>query len=297
MNIIIGKTAGFCYGVKRAVDGAKNEVQIAKNNNEEICCLGEIVHNKQVVELLENSGLQFVDTIQDSKGKMLIRAHGVPKEIYEKAEKNNIDVIDFTCQKVLKIHEIAHKYAKDGYYIFLCGSKNHPENIGTISYCGKHIYVIEKEEDLKEALKNFEKSKIKKLLLISQTTFSLEKFENIQKEIKEKILTDVLLEIKNTICMATKLRQEETKEIAEKVQYMIIIGGKNSSNTKKLYEIAKKYCKNSISIETEEELHIDNIKQYETIGIMAGASTPQWTIKNVEKILKELDKNKVLSLI
>ena len=297
MDVIVGKTAGFCYGVKRAVEGAKKEVLTAKNNNEETCCLGEIVHNKQVIKSLRNSGLEFIETIKDAKGKMLIRAHGVSKDIYEEAEKNNIQVVDFTCQKVLKIHEIANKYAKDSYYIFLCGSKNHPENIGTISYCGKYFYVIEKEEDVKEAIENFKTSKIKKLLLISQTTFSLEKFENIQKEIKEKVSNDVLLEIKNTICMATKLRQEETKEIAEKVQYMIIIGGKNSSNTKKLYEIAKKYCENCISIETEEELPVENIRQYETIGIMAGASTPGETIKNVEKILEELDENKVASLI
>ena len=297
MEIIIGKTAGFCYGVRRAVEGAKKEVKECNENNEKICCLGEIVHNKQVIESLRNNGLQFIENIENANGKTLIRAHGVPKEIYEKAQKNNIQVIDFTCNKVLKIHEIAQRYADKGYYILLCGSKNHPENIGTISYCGKYVSIIEKDEDINNSFKNFEESNIKKLLLISQTTFNIEKFKKVQKEIKEKLGKDILFKVKNTICMATKSRQEETKEIAIKVQYMIIIGGKNSSNTKKLYEIAKQYCKNCISIEAEEELPIEDIKQYKTIGIMAGASTPGETIKNVEKILKELDENKESSLV
>ena len=200
--------------------------------------------------------------------------------------ERSIEVIDLTCPKVLKIHEIAEEYSKNGYYIFLLGSKEHPENIGTISYCGKYYSVIQDEKDVFKELEKFEKSKIKKLLVISQTTYSLEKFYIIEEIIKNETKKDVDLIIKNTICKATELRQKETEEIACESDYMIIIGGKNSSNTKKLYEIAKKYCKNSICIESKEELDLDKINKFEKIGIMAGASTPQESISEVVEKLK-----------
>ena len=145
MEIIVGKTAGFCYGVKRAVEGAK---EIVNNQKEKIYCLGEIVHNRQVVEELENEGITFIENIEEAKNKVIIRAHGVPKNVYEKAKELKIELIDYTCPNVLKIHDIANEYSKKGYYIFLCGSKNHPENIGTISYCGEYLSVIEKERKI-----------------------------------------------------------------------------------------------------------------------------------------------------
>ena len=161
MEIIVGKTAGFCYGVKRAIDGVKEE---SKNNK--LFCIGEIVHNRQVIEDLQNKGVNFVEDISkvhDAKSKVAIRAHGVKKEIYEIANKNKIDIIDYTCPNVLRIHEIAKEYAEKGFYIILCGKKEHPENIGTISYCGKNYSVIQDEKELKEALKRFEKTKAKRL--------------------------------------------------------------------------------------------------------------------------------------
>ena len=182
MEIIVGKTAGFCYGVKRAIDGVKEE---SKNNK--LFCIGEIVHNRQVIEDLQNKGVNFVEDISkvhDAKSKVAIRAHGVKKEVYEIANKNKIDIIDYTCPNVLRIHEIAKEYAEKGFYIILCGKKEHPENIGTISYCGKNYSVIQDEKELKEALKRFEKTNIKKLLVISQTTFSLKKFTLIEQAIK-----------------------------------------------------------------------------------------------------------------
>ena len=126
MEVVLGKTAGFCYGVKNAVEGAKKELENAK---EKVYCLGEIVHNKQVVDELKKNGMVFIENIEDAKGKTIIRAHGVKKEVYDVAKKNNIELKDYTCPNVLKIHEIAEEYANDGYYIFLCGSKVHPENI------------------------------------------------------------------------------------------------------------------------------------------------------------------------
>lgn len=282
MEIIVGKTAGFCYGVKRAVEGAEDEIN---KSPKKIFCLGEIVHNKQVVEELKNKGITFIDKIEKAEGKTIIRAHGVPKEVYEKAEKLNIELIDYTCPNVLKIHKIADEYSKNNYYILLCGNKEHPENIGTISHCGNKYSVIENEKDVFKALEKFEKSKMKKLLLISQTTYSLEKFYIVEEIINNELEKNIELVVKNTICKATELRQRETEDISKKVDYMIIIGGANSSNTKKLYEIARKNCDDCICIETVKELDTEQIKKYNKIGIMAGASTPQ---KSIEKVVNEI---------
>lgn len=285
MEILVGKNAGFCYGVKRAVDGANEEL---KKEKEPIYCLGEIVHNKNVVENLQKQGMNFIDQISESKGTTLIRAHGVEKNIYQKAKELNIQLKDYTCPKVIKIHEIAEKYAKQGYYIFLTGSKTHPENIGTISFCGNNIFVIEDENMIDEAVCEFNKTSIKKLLIISQTTFSLEKFEYITNKIKQNLPNNIELVIKNTICAATKIRQQEVEELAKQVDMMIIVGGKNSSNTKKLYDIAKKYCKKSICIENENEIDTHKIYPNDSIGIMAGASTPQESINKVIEMLKKI---------
>lgn len=280
MEVIVGKTAGFCFGVKRAVEGSE---KIIENAQEDVYCLGEIVHNRDVVEGLKAKGLKFIDNIQESKGKTIIRAHGVTKEVYEYAKQNEIELIDYTCPNVLKIHDIAKEYKQKGYFICLCGSKTHPENIGTLSYCGKNVSVIDNEDDTFEAIENLKRTGIKKLLLISQTTFSLEKFYIIQEILEKELPSDVKFVKKNTICKATELRQLETKEIAQEVQYMIIIGGKNSSNTRKLYDIAKKECENSVCVENKKELDFAEIRKYEKIGIMAGASTPGKSIDEVVK--------------
>lgn len=283
MEILVGKTAGFCYGVKRAVEGAKKEVK----ESGKIACLGEIVHNKEVIKDLQKEGICFVETIKEAKSKVIIRAHGITKEVYEEAKKQQIEIKDYTCPNVLKIHEIAQEYAKWGYYIFLLGTPNHPENIGTISYCGNHYSVINKIEEIYIAIKELEKSKIKKLLVISQTTYSLERFYIIEEIIKNELSKDIKIEVKNTICKATELRQKETEKLSKQVELMIIIGGKNSSNTKKLYEIAQKDCKQAICIETKEELIGEKLVGINKIGIMAGASTPQESIREVEKFLME----------
>lgn len=284
MEIIVGKTAGFCYGVKRAVEGAKKVVKESEN----VYGLGEIVHNKDVVKQLENLGMHFIEDIREAKGKTIIRAHGIPKQVYQEAEKKQIELIDYTCPKVLKIHEIAEEYAKNGYYIFLLGNRKHPEIIGTLSYCGENKFVIEKEEDALKALEVLEKSEIKKLLVISQTTYSLEKFYIIEEIIKNELSRDIELVIKNTICQATEIRQKETEEMSKKVDCMIIIGGRNSSNTKKLYDIAKQNCKMVIFIENEKEINLDAIGRKDKIGIMAGASTPEESIEEVVSKLKKI---------
>lgn len=290
MKIIVGKNAGFCYGVKRAVDGAEEELL---NQTQEIYCLGEIVHNKDVVKDLESKGLKFIENIDEANGTTLIRAHGIPKRIYQEANEKNIQLKDYTCPKVLTIHNIAEEYANKGFFIILTGSKIHPENIGTISYCGHNFYVLEDENEINYAIESLEKSGINKLLIISQTTFSVEKFEIIINKIKEQLPENIEITIKNTICSATKVRQIETEQLSKQVDKMIIIGGKNSSNTKKLFEIAKKYCKNAYCIENDLELDISIFNDDEIIGIMAGASTPQKSINSVYEKLN--NKNTILN--
>lgn len=287
MEIVIGKTAGFCYGVKNAVE--KSTEELKKEN--QLYCLGEIVHNSKVVNELESKGLITIDNLnQNEEGlKTIIRAHGVSKQVYEEAKQNKIELIDLTCPMVLKIHKIASEYEEKGHFIFVVGNKNHPETVGTVGFCGNNYVIIEHEEDIDNAIEELKNSGIQNLLIIVQTTFSLEKFNKYTDIIREKIeegKNNINIEIVNTICNATRIRQEETDKISKEVDYMIIIGGKNSSNTKKLFEIAAKNCPNTICIEDSKELDIENIKKSNKVGIMAGASTPQRSIEEVVNMLE-----------
>ena len=294
MEIIIGKTAGFCFGVKNAVTKAEEALE----QNEEIYCLGELVHNKQVTERLTQKGMHFIDNITEAKGKTVIRSHGVEKKTYKQAENIKIDLIDLTCPKVLHIHNIAEEYAKKGFYIILTGDENHPEMLGTASFCGDHYYILEDEENIEKAIDEFKKSKLNNVLLISQTTYSLEKFEKIAEKLQKEIPS---IEIINTICNATKMRQEETEQMAKDVDIMIIVGGKHSSNSNKLYELAKKYCCNVLFVETADDIELksvhickENSKNEPSVrvGIMAGASTPKESIDKVVEKIKEMWYNK-----
>lgn len=284
MEIIVGKTAGFCFGVSNAV----NKTRVALEN-EKVDCLGELVHNPQVTQKLKSEGLNYINDICKAKNAVIIRSHGESLQTYQKAEEKNIKLIDLTCPKVLNIHNIAKEYSKKNYYIFLIGQKTHAETIGTISYCGKYATVIEQMENIDKAIEELKKTNLNNILIISQTTYSMEMFEKISLLIQEKIEGKAeKIEIKNTICNATKLRQEETKKIAKQVDTMIIIGGRHSSNTKKLYDIATNNCKKAILVETSAELKANNFNTEDKIGIMAGASTPQESIDSVVEFLRNI---------
>ncbi len=272
MNIIVGKNSGFCAGVKHTIDKANDELE---KYGGPLDCLGEIIHNKQVVESLENRGLRTIDSIEDAEDKVLIRAHGVSKSVYEYADRNNIRLIDLTCPKVLKIHNQVEDFAKKNYFIFLFGIKNHPETIGTYSFCGVNSYVIESKDDVSPALNLLYSSNLRDVLIISQTTFSLSLFNELSELIMNSLDSTYNIHVEKSICNATSLRQIETEEIAAKVDLMIIIGGKNSSNTKKLCDVASKYCKHVIHIETKDDLSLESVRNFSNIGIMAGASTPR----------------------
>lgn len=278
MEVIVGKNCGFCAGVKYSI--SKAEEELLKNNGN-LDCLGELIHNKQVVSSLENKGLRTIDSINDAKNKVVIRAHGASKETYDLANEKHIELIDLTCPKVLKIHKTVESFSKNNYFIFLFGIKDHPETIGTISFCGNNSYIIENENDIQNAFNKLYESKIKKVLIISQTTFSVSLFNEFTKMITEALDYSYEVHIERSICDATNLRQQETDEIASVVELMIIIGGKNSSNTKKLYEISIKKCKNVLFIQTKDDLDINYLKNFNKIGIMAGASTPGYIIEEI----------------
>lgn len=278
MNIIIGKNSGFCAGVKNSVAKAEKELQ---SSNCPIDCLGELIHNKQVVESLENKGLRIIDNINEAKNKVIIRAHGVSKDVYEIAKANNLTLIDLTCPKVLKIHSQVQEFSKNNYFIFLFGIKDHPETIGTFSFCSKNSCLLESPNDISPALEKFKTSGIKNLLIISQTTFSLKLFDEMCSSITNALGSNYDIHIEKSICNATNLRQLEAKELSKNVDLMIIIGGKNSSNTKKLYEVATENCKNALYIQTSADLDLNFVKNFENIGIMAGASTPEHIVKEV----------------
>ncbi len=278
MEVIVGKSSGFCFGVKNAVNSTERELS---NNNNAIYCLGEIVHNEEVIKDLESKGLVIVDNIEDVKDVAIIRAHGVSKNVYETAKSKNIKLLDYTCPFVSNIHKTVTRYAKDNYFIFLLGIKDHPESIGTISFCGDNSYLIESLNDVSFALNEFQKSSLKNLLIISQTTFSVSLFEEIVSKVKSRLTSNINLEIKNTICNTSSTRQNEAEEIAKKVDLMIVIGGKHSSNTKKLYEVAEKNCKNSLLIQSRKDIKYDYLQGFSKIGIIAGASTPQKIIEDI----------------
>lgn len=282
MEIILGKSSGFCFGVKNAIDGAEKELK----NNKPVYCLGEIIHNEEVIKDLESKGLVIVDNIEDVKDVAIIRAHGVPKNVYETAISKNIKLLDYTCPFVSNIHKTVTKYAQDNYFIFLVGIKTHPETIGTISFCGDNSYLVENLNDISLAINEFQRSDLKNLLIISQTTFSVSLFDEIVSEVKAHITSDINLEIKNTICNTTSIRQKETEDIAKKVDLMIVIGGKHSSNTKKLFEVAQKNCKDTLLIQTKNDLNHEYLQGFNKIGIIAGASTPQKIIEDVVDFCK-----------
>ena len=249
MKIIVGKESGFCFGVKRAVDGVKEDVK----NLDKLYCLGEIVHNEGVVSELENMGVTFIESLDEieDESNVAIRAHGVDEKTYKLAESKNLKVRDYTCPKVAQIHLKIKEKANDGYTIILIGKKTHPETIGSMGYA-KDVYVIETIDEI-ESLPN-----LSKVFSIVQTTFSMSKYLEIEKTLKEKYPN---IECLNTICASTKNRQEECAKIAKEADFMIIVGGKNSSNTKKLYEVACANCENCIIIQDETDKQIEDCKK------------------------------------
>lgn len=281
MEIITGKYNGFCYGVKRAVDGA-----LSTKSDKKVYCLGELVHNKQVVEKVKNNNIEIIETLEEAEDNsiVIIRAHGVEESIYREASKRNIEIIDYTCPFVNKIHEICKSYRDNNYYIFVVGINDHPETIGNISYCGDNYSLITGMDRIDEAITTYNNSELNKSMVIFQTTYNTIIANEIIEYLKNNVIGELV--VNNTICASTELKQNEVKEISKNVDMMIIIGGKNSSNTNKLYDIAKLNCNNTIKIETKEDLKDIVIKENK-IGIISGASTPKEIVDDVIDYIKK----------
>lgn len=278
MEIIVGELSGFCFGVNNAVTKAEEIIRSEKN----VYCIGEIVHNKQVVKKLENLGMKTVESIEDVPDgeKVIFRSHGMPKVAYEIAESKNLKVYDLTCPSVKLLHDKVQKMKKNS-FIILVGKKGHAENIGTIGFAGENSFILEDEDDILDCYKKYEKSEYRNVYVLFQTTFNTKKAEELAKEIKYEFYeTDVIID--NTICRATEARQQEVKEIAQNVNKMVIVGGKNSSNTLKLVQISKEFCSNVYHVETKEELNREMFSVNDKVGIMAGASTPKKSIEEVK---------------
>ena len=276
MKVIKAKTAGFCFGVKRAVDTVYKQVDTC---NGPIYTYGPIIHNEEVVKDLESKGVVVLRTEEDLdnifEGTVIIRSHGVKKRIYDKLETKGIRVVDATCPFVKKIHNIVQKESAAGKYILIIGNPDHPEVIGIRGWAGEHAAVIQNADDIE----NIDFSKKEKICVVSQTTFNYNKFKDLVEIIKKKSYDIIVL---NTICNATIERQTEAESIAESVDAMIVIGDKHSSNTKKLFEICRKACNNTYYIQTLGDLDLNQLGSVETVGITAGASTPNNIIEEVQ---------------
>lgn len=282
MEVIVGKYAGFCGGVKIAIQKTEDTL----NNNELVYCLGEVVHNKQVIEGLEAKGLKIVTLIDEvpNNSKMIIRAHGEPEKTYNIAISKNIEIIDTTCGNVKLIHDKVKKASKDSFVIVI-GEKNHPEVIGTLGFAGENSYVIQDEDDILDCYMEYEKTNLGKVYVVSQTTFSSKKFDELEKEIYTNFIeADVVVD--KTICNATEIRQNECEKMAKEVDVMVVIGGKNSANTKKLVDISKANCEKVYWIQTVANLENEKFDLNSKVGIIAGASTPNNIIEEVKSFLE-----------
>lgn len=283
MEIIVGKLSGFCPGVKNTIKKA----EIALKEKKELYCLGEIIHNGQVIKSLENKGMITVNNIEDIPNgeNVIFRAHGEPEISYEKAEKKNLKIIDLTCGNVKIIHDKV-KEKKENYFIIILGNKKHPEVIGTKGFSGKNSYVIESEDDILDAYIECEKSNLRQVYIVSQTTFGDKEFDELALEIEKNFVEFNIIKDK-TLCNATEKRQKEVEEISKIVNSMVVIGGKHSANSKELAKISEKNCGQVYFVETAEELKNADFSGIEKVGVMAGASTPQKDIDDVINLLKE----------
>ncbi|WP_367565271.1 4-hydroxy-3-methylbut-2-enyl diphosphate reductase [Lacrimispora sp.] len=276
MEVIVAKTAGFCFGVKRAVDQVYE--QLKRNDNKPIYTYGPIIHNEEVVRDLEEKGVTVLHSEEELAELhdvvVVIRSHGVGKRVYEIMEEKGIEIVDATCPFVKKIHRIAVEQNQAGRRLIIVGNENHPEVQGIKGWGNDNTLVIETPE---QAL-SLPVSEGEKLCIVSQTTFNYNKFQDLVEKISETSYDILVL---NTICNATQERQVEAKRIASEVDAMIVIGGKSSSNTQKLYDICRRECKNTYYIQTLGDLDPDCGNSVRSVGITAGASTPNYIIEEV----------------
>jgi len=278
MKIYLADYAGFCFGVERAINIVKEQSNIKDN----VRTLGPIIHNPQVVKQFEDNGVLVESDAEklDSSHSVVLRSHGITKSTYEKLKKNNVDIIDATCPFVNKAHAEAAKLSGDGYDVVVLGEADHPEVKGIVSYIKGKYHVISDEKDIEDIDLD------SKVGLIAQTTQNREVFNRVRRALEHRAKE---LKVVNTICNATNLRQHAAKKLAKSVDLMLVIGGKNSGNTTRLFKICRELCTNTYHIETASELTKDMFDNIENIGITAGASTPDFLIEEVLEYINEVN--------
>ena len=283
MNIEISKNAGFCFGVKRAVSIVENLI----SENKKVYTLGPIIHNPQITENFKKNGVCVIDDINNldninKDSTIVIRSHGTDKKTFETLKLKNLNYIDATCPFVKKIHNIVSNEKNKNKILLIAGNENHPEVIGIAGNCCCKYYIFSKLEDLKKLinLKKFEENS--EILVIAQTTFDVSEWNKSLNLLKNNYTN---LQIFDTICNTTMIRQKEAENLAKKCDIMVVIGGKNSSNTIKLKNICEKHCK-TYHIEKTNDLPLDKFKKFHNIGITAGASTPVYIIEEVKNSME-----------
>lgn len=280
VQVKLADSAGFCFGVKRAVD---ETLKIQKDLNRKIYTLGPLIHNNDVVNFLEQNNI-FAISLEDldqltEEDTVVIRSHGVSKEVIDKIQDRGIKLVNATCPYVTNIQKKVNKYSDEGYKIVILGDKNHPEVIGINGWCGNNAIITSKG--------NIEEEIPGKVCVVSQTT---EKQENWKRTINNVAELSKEFLAFNTICSATEVRQLSADNLSKEVDVMLVIGGKNSSNTTKLFQICSANCKNTYHIENINDIDIEEIKKInpKTVGVTAGASTPDWIITEVLDLLKTI---------
>lgn len=271
MEIILNKLNGFCAGSSNTI---KQAIRVLEQYEEKIYCLGEILHNERVISSLEDKGMITINSIDEvpDGAKLIFRAHGETKKNYLKEKNKNIMLFDFTCPKVKKIHDKVESNSKDSFVIII-GKKTHPEVVGTKSFAGDNSYVIENENDIDDCFNKVIESNLNNIYICSQTTYSSEKFNEITDFIQSKYDNYTYI-IDNTTCPATKNRQDETSRLCEKVDAMIVIGGKHSSNTLELANIAREKLEKVFLVQDISDLEDIDLSNINKLGVSSGASTP-----------------------
>lgn len=286
MEILFANVMGFCFGVRRAVELA--EKALDENKSKKVYSLGPLIHNEKVLSALKEKGLIIIEENEIKnivcESVVIIRAHGVAPDIIKSLEEKKCEIIDATCPRVKASQKMVERYSAEDDFVILTGDKNHGEVIGIAGYAGKNFALI---QDLKEAMKiDFADLSKKNIILLSQTTFSPVEFEKIEKVCKNKFKN---LAVMNTICPATNERQNALLELCSKVDGVLVIGGKNSANTKRLFQTAQKHCKNAAHIQSKNDIP-KLFYEMEKVGITAGASTPDEIIVDVKNHLCNFNK-------
>lgn len=279
MKVELAKSAGFCFGVEKAVNTIYEE---AKKENEIVYTLGPIIHNEEVVKDMKKRGVEAVkmeDLASLPKGTVIIRSHGVSRDVYNFVKQSGHRVVDATCPFVKKIHAIVSVQSGKGKTVVIIGNPDHPEVMGIKGWGDENTYAVENIEQFI----NLDLKKDEEIIIVAQTTFNHKKFQEIIDKIS---LLGYDVRCFNTICNATQERQAEAKKIASNVDAMIVIGDKKSSNTGKLVEICQEECKNTVFIQTLEDLNYDALLSVDSVGITAGASTPKHIIEEVQNIVR-----------